>query len=328
VLRSPGVGLTERALIERIAALTSVRAGVAVGVGDDAAVLDDDPATVATQDLLVEGVHFRRRRGDAAELRDLGHRALAVNLSDLAAMGAVPLVALVGLGTPGGAMGAGEVDALYGGMEALAARTGTTIAGGDVTAAPALVLAVTAIGRMPPGAAPVLRRGARPGDRLVVTGPLGAAAAGLLLLEDPLLATGVPEAEALRAAQLRPEPRLEAGRALARLGATAMLDCSDGLALDAARIAEASGLAVTVDLDRVPLAPGVARVAAAAGREADLLAGTGGEDYELLAAVPPDVALPSGLVAVGAFAPGDGLRVLRGGAEVAIGHPGWEHGAQ
>ena len=328
MLRSRRVGLSERALIERIAALATVRAGVAVGIGDDAAVLDDDPATVVSQDMLVEGVHFRRRVGDAAELRDLGHRALAVNLSDLAAMGAVPVAALVGVGVPPEGLGAEEVDALYGGMEALAARTGTTVAGGDVTGAPALVLAVTAIGRMPPGAAPVLRRGARPGHLLVVTGPLGASAAGLLILDDPPLGAGVPEAGALRAAHLRPEPRLETGRALAALGAAAMLDCSDGLVLDATRIGEASGVGVVVDLDRVPVAPGVARVAAAAGLEADLLAATGGEDYELVAALPPGVPLPPGVVVVGVFAPGAGARVLRAGAEVAVARPGWEHGAQ
>ena len=330
------MGLSERALIERIAALTAVRAGIVVGIGDDAAVFDDDPATVATLDLLVEGVHFRLRRRDAGELRDVGHKALAVNLSDLAAMGAAPVAALVGLGAPPASLGAEEVDAIYGGMEALAARAGATLAGGDVTRAPQLVLSVAAIGRMPEGARPVLRSGARAGDVLAVTGPLGAAAAGLLLLEDPLLATGVPEADALRAAQARPEPRLEAGRALSAQGATAMIDCSDGLVIDAARLAEASGLAVTIDLDRVPVAPGVARVAAAAGREADVLAATGGEDYEIVAALPPDATWPFGrrthgqsaldeLTAVGSLTEGSGVRVIRGGREVSLPRQGWEH---
>jgi len=267
---------------------------------------------------------------------DLGHKALAVNLSDLAAMGAAPVAALVGLGGPPRALGVEEVEALYSGIEALAARAGVTVAGGDVTDAPALVLSVAAIGRMPEGARPVLRDGARPGDLLVVSGPLGAAAAGLLLLEDPLLATGVPEAEALRSAHLRPEPRLAAGRALAELGATAMIDCSDGLALDAARLAEASGLAVTIDLARIPVAPGVARVAAAAAREPDVLAATGGEDYELVAALPAEVDWPfgrrghgqlaiQGLAVVGAFTEGTGVRIVRDGREVPLAKLGWEH---
>jgi len=303
-----------------------------VGIGDDAAVLDGDPAVVATQDLLVEGVHFRRA---TTGLADLGHKALAVNLSDLAAMGAEPVAALVGLGLPpDGGPGAEEIDELYAGMEALAERTGVSVAGGDVSAAPVMVLSVCALGRMPAGVAPVLRSGARDGDLLCVTGALGAAAAGLLVLEDPGLRVPPDEAEALVAAHRRPEPRLAAGRALAAHGAHAMLDCSDGLALDALRMARASGLAAVIDLERVPLAAGLAAVAAASGREADLLAATGGEDYELIAAVAPAdldalrAALDVALTPVGRFSAGPpALRLLRAGEEVAAPRLGWEHGA-
>jgi thiamine-monophosphate kinase len=322
----------EIALIERIAARARRRPGLAVGIGDDAAVLEGDPAVVATQDLLVEDVHFRRA---TTGLGDLGHKALAVNLSDLAAMGADAVAALVGLGLPdGGWPGAGEIDELYAGMEALAERSGVSVAGGDVTAAPVMVLSVCALGRMPAGVAPVLRSGAREGDLLCVTGALGAAAAGLILLEQPGLAVDPDDRERLIAAHRRPEPRLAAGRTLAQQGAHAMLDCSDGLALDALRIARASGLAVTIELERLPLADGVAAVAAASGRDPDLLAATGGEDYELIAAVPPAAldrlraALDLPLTPVGRLRAGPpAVRLQRAGREIAAPRLGWEHGA-
>lgn len=305
---------------------------MAVGIGDDAAVLAGDPPIVVTTDLLVEGVHFRRA---TTSMRDLGHRALAVNLSDVAAMGARPVAAFVGLGLPRRERpSGGDVDALYDGMEALAARAGASVAGGDVVDAPVLVLAVTAIGRMDVGVAPVLRSGARPGDLVCVTGILGASAAGLLVLEDPLLATGVAEAEALRAAHRLPQPRLAAGPTLAAGGASAMLDCSDGLALDALRMARASGVAIEIDLDLLPIAPGVSLVAAAAGREPDVLAATGGEDFELIVALAPGrldalrAALDVPLTPVGRILAGEpSLTALRAGLPVHLSRPGWEHGA-
>jgi thiamine-monophosphate kinase len=334
-LRAPRPAQTsEIALLDRIAARVATRAGVAVGIGDDAAVLEGDGSWLVTQDLLVEGVHFRR---ETTSWRDLGHKALAVNLSDVAAMGGVPVAAVVGLALPWRTRPVPDraLEDLYDGMEALAGRHGVTIAGGDVSEGAVLVLAVTAIGRMEPGRAPVLRSGARPGDVLCVTGALGAAAAGLLTLEDPIVATGLApeEAEALVLAQRRPEPRVAAGRVLAGV-AHAMLDCSDGLALDALRLARASGVAVELDLERVPLAPGVARVAEAAGREPDLLAATGGEDYELIAALAPGrveavaAALDVPLTPVGRVTAGEpAIRLLRRGRSVAAPRLGWEHGA-
>ncbi|MCU0308208.1 MAG: thiamine-phosphate kinase, partial [Thermoleophilia bacterium] len=158
----------ELELIRRIAAQTAVRPGVRVGIGDDMAVLAGDPPLLAAVDMLVEGVHFLPGR---TPLADVGHKALAVNLSDVAAMGGEPVCALVGLGLPArGGPDAAGVGELYAGMEALAARTGTTIAGGDVTAAPGLVLSVSVIARMPTGVAPLLRSGGRPGDLVCVTG--------------------------------------------------------------------------------------------------------------------------------------------------------------
>lgn len=322
--------LSELEIIERIAHLTRRRPGVAVGIGDDAAVLDGDPVTVVTQDLLVDGVHFRRTTSGMA---DIGHKALAVNLSDVAAMGAAPVAAFVGLGLPDAhPLDGPDLDALYGAMEALAARHDVTIAGGDVTRAPALLLAVTVVGAMPPGVAPVLRSGARPGDLVCVTGAFGAAAAGLAVLEDPAAGHGVPERDALRGACLRPTPRVLAGQRSAVGGVTAMLDCSDGLALDALRIARASGATVEIDLGRLPIAPGVAAVAARTGQPADVLSATGGDDYELIVTVPPvrfdalrdDLDVP--LTAVGRVVAGPPeLRVSRGGVPVTLQRLGWEH---
>ena len=323
-------GNSEIALIERITARLGVRPGVARSIGDDAAVLDGDPPVVLSQDLLVEGVHFARATMGWA---DVGHRALAVNLSDLAAMGADPVAALVGLGLPErDGPSPADLEALYDGMEALAAAHGLTVAGGDVTSAPAMVIAVTVAGRMGHGIAPLGRDTAEAGDLCCVTGTLGAAAAGLLLVEDPRLGVGVPEAEALAAAHRRPTPRLAGGRALASPGgAAAMLDCSDGLALDAGRIADASGLGVVIRLEDLPVAPGVAAVAAAAGRPPDVLAATGGEDFELVAAVDPArldevrSRLDVPLTVVGRFTAGGGVRLLRHGVEVHPRSLGWEH---
>lgn len=321
--------MPELALIERIARRTALRPGTSLGIGDDAAVLALGDEAVATHDMLVEDVHFRRGTISA---RDLGAKALAVNVSDIAAMGAIPVGVLVGLGLPPGITDE-EVDDLYAGMEEVAAAHGVTVAGGDVTSAPVLVLAVTALGRAAPGVAPLRRSGARDGDLLCVTGPLGGAAAGLLLLEDPDLAAGLPERDALMAAHRRPSPRVAAGLALAAGGATAMLDLSDGLGLDARRMAVASGLRARIDLPAVPVAAGVGAVALAAGRDPLLLAATGGEDYELLAAVPPERlgtlrAAVGDLHVVGALgggAPGVDL-VDADGTERPVGRLGWTHG--
>jgi len=227
-----------------------------------------------------------------------------------------------------------EIDGLYAGLEEMAARHGVTIAGGDVTAAPVLVLAVTAIGRAQDEVPPVRRSGARDGDALCVTGPLGAAAAGLLLLEDPALLPDLPQRAALVAAHRMPVPRVDEGLALARAGATAMMDLSDGLALDARRLAVASGLRARVRLDSLPLARGVREVAAATGTPAALLAATGGEDYELLAAL--DTAAVGRLreggppvVVVGRLVEGEpGVDLLDDDDRpVVLERLGWEHDA-
>ena len=259
---------------------------VRIGMGDDAAVTVPGGATATSVDAIVEGVHFRRGQ---ASLAQIGRKALATALSDLAAMGAEPGEAYVVLGVPPGLDEDGCIE-LIDGIAALAGETGTTLAGGDVTRTPALTVAMTVVGHAPRPELLVGRAGARPGDSLVLTGEIGGAAAGLLLLEQPELegAVGAETAARLRARQLEPRARLAAGRALARAGATAMIDLSDGLGGDARRLAEESGALLRIEVAALPLANGVAEVAAAAGRDPIELALSGGEDYELLAALPAE----------------------------------------
>lgn len=322
--------MSELALIERIASRTALHPGTALGIGDDAAVLDLGGPAVVTHDMLVEGIHFRQETCGPAEL---GAKAVAVNLSDLAAMGVEPVAVVVGLGLPPGYTDSGMADALSGGIEEMAHAHAVTVAGGDVTASPVLVIGVTAIGRPFEGLAPVRRSGGRAGDLLCVTGRLGASVAGLALLEDPLMLIDASLRDALVGAHRRPLPRVAAGRALAAGGARAMMDLSDGLLLDAARLGRASGLRARIERDRVPVAEGVGAVAAALGREAALMAATGGEDYELLAAVPPVMleeiraSLDIPLTVVGALVEGEPGAELRdaAGRLVHVDSPGWTH---
>jgi len=261
-------------------------ARVRLGSGDDAAVTVPGGATATSVDAIVEGVHFRRSE---APPQAIGRKALATALSDLAAMGAEAGEAYVVLGAPSD-LAENEFDALLDGLLGLAEETGTTLAGGDLTRAPALTLAVTVVGHAPRADDFVRRSGARPGDVLVVTGELGGAAAGRLLLDRPELGDELAEstADRLRSRQLDPTPRLRSGQALAAASATAMIDLSDGLAGDAAHISAASGVALRIEAGSLPLAKGLAEVAAAAGQEPLQLAVSGGEDYELLAVLPPD----------------------------------------
>lgn len=259
---------------------------VKAGSGDDAAVTVPGGATATSVDAIVEGVHFRR---DQAGLVTIGRKALSTALSDLAAMGAESGEAYVVLGAPAD-LGEDECLELIDGLVAVAAETGTTIAGGDVSRAPALTLAVTVVGHAATAEQLIGRGGAEPGDALLLTGELGGAAAGLLLLERPELSSAVSTETAarLRQRQLDPTPRLAAGKALAAAGARAMIDLSDGLGGDAVHLAKQSGVALRIELDSLPLADGVAAIAGACGRDPFELASAGGEDYELLAALPPE----------------------------------------
>jgi thiamine-monophosphate kinase len=253
------------------------RRGLVAGVEHDAAQLGD--GLVATQDALVENIHFRL---DWMDWRALGFRAAAVNLSDLAASGATPHALLVTLAVPGATL-ADDVIAFYEGI----ADAGVPVVGGDTTSSDSVVISVTALGRSVrvPG-----RAGAQPGDLLVVTGPLGAAGA------------------AFRAHHyVAPPVRLEEGRALAAT-AHALMDLSDGIAVDAGHIARRSGVRCVIDLDAVPLAEGAT------------LEDVGfGEDFELLAAVTDT----QGFAVVGRVEAGEGVVTLRAGEPCAL--PGWEH---
>jgi thiamine-monophosphate kinase len=301
---------------------------VELGSGDDAAITVPGGATATSVDAIVEGVHFRR--GEAG-LETIGRKALAAALSDLAAMGAEQGEAYVALGAPSD-LTEDDLLALLDGMLELAEETGTSIAGGDLTRAPALTLAVTVVGHAPSAADFVSRGGAQPGDLVVLTGVLGGAAAGRLLLDDPALAAAVPAttAERLRARQLDPSPRLRSGRALAAAGARAMIDLSDGLGGDAAHLAEAGGVAVKIGAASLPLGDGVAALAAAAGLDPLLLAVSGGEDYELLATVPAgavdeasariETAGETSLTTIGEIAEGQGVEIrLPGGGQLEAG---------
>jgi thiamine-monophosphate kinase len=274
-------------LIEAFVAAAAASPRAPRGPGDDAAVLARGRGeTCVTVDAVVEGVHFRRA---SSRLEDVGHKALAVNLSDLAAMGARPRWALVALGVPGGFRLA-DARRLGAGFGALARATGTALVGGNVTRAPGLALTVTVGGEVPPGRA-LLRSGARPGERVWVSGSLGDARLGLALLERP----GGPEARQLRRfprlaraateRQRRPVPRLALGAALVGV-ASACIDLSDGLTQDAGHLAAASGAALHLDAGALPVSGALAAAYPDAGQRARAAA-TGGEDYELLFTVPP-----------------------------------------
>lgn len=312
------------ALRERIAQIAGDGGSEAVvlGSGDDAAITVRAGATATSVDALVEGVHFRIPPFTPAQV---GHKALAVALSDLAAMGAEPGEAYVQLGVPDD-RGDPELLELADGLARVARGHGVSIVGGDVTRAPALLVAITVVGGSADPERLVRRAGARAGDLVAVTGELGGAAAAIELLERPALAGLLDPAvaEALRARQLEPEPRLAAGRALAEAGARAMIDLSDGLGADAGHLAAAGGVGIEIDPGALPVQAGVAELAAAGGMDPVELATAGGEDYELLVVLAPEAfarardavaATGSSLTSIGDVVEGEGVR-LRGGGTV------------
>ena len=308
--------------VRRIAAALGPRAA---GLGDDCAVLPpSDRRLVASTDVSVEGVHFLR---GWLTLEEIGWRATAAALSDLAAEGADAAGVLVALTVP---PDAGDVDvtAVMSGAGAATAAVGAAILGGDLSAGPVWSLAVTVLGW---ATRPVSRSGAQPGDGLWVTGMLGGPRAAL----EAWRRKQAPDPMA-RAAFAHPAPRLAAGRWLADHGARAMIDLSDGLGADAAHLAAGSEVAITLELDRVPVALAVIAEARLLGIPPEQFAAESGEEYELLAALPEDFdqdlvldfrqAAGVVLTRIGTVSSGSGVRARLGGVDVAL--AGYDHFAQ
>jgi thiamine-monophosphate kinase len=306
-----------------------------VAIGDDCAVLEPTAgaALVATTDLVLEDVHFRRRYAEPA---DIGWKSLAVNLSDIAAMGAEPRWALIALACPATTT-AEEVDAFYEGLLALADEHGVAIVGGDTSSSPAgWLVNVTVLGEaMQP---PLLRSGARPGDAVVVTGTLGRSAAGLAILSRRDAPAGVDAATlaGLTTAHLRPRPRVAEGRWLAGAGGvTAMIDLSDGLVTDLGHIAEESRLGARVDVGRIPIDPAARRLADVLRHDPLEWATSGGEDYELLLTCAADeharladglrAATGAALTVIGEVTSRPPVRFTDAGGREARLRPGFEH---
>jgi thiamine-monophosphate kinase len=279
----------EDALVRVIRAMTASSAGAAgvrVGIGDDCAVLEPRPglALLATTDLMIEDVHFRRRWAEPA---DIGWKSIAVNLSDIAAMGGRPRWALVALACPEDTR-AEEIEAFYEGALALARSHEVAVVGGDTSASPSgWLVNVTLLGE---AVTPRLRSTAGPGDTVAVTGSLGRSAAGLAVLERGTAPANVDSAKLaeVTAAHLRPSPRVAEGAWLAAAGGvTAMMDLSDGLGIDLPRLLGESGVAAEVDIDQVPVDASTRGVAAALSADPIAWATGGGEDYELLLTCHP-----------------------------------------
>ncbi len=280
---------------------------------------------------MVDGAHFRLCEGWATPA-EVGHRALAGALSDLAAMGAEPGEAYLVLGLPAGFAEQQALE-LVRGAKALAVETGTTIAGGDVVAAPVLTVSFTAVGWAEREEELVGRDGALPGDLVGVTGRLGGAGGALAIMEGRAARATGSETAIARARW--PSPRLQEGRALAAAGVHAMIDLSDGLATDAEHLGRRSGVRLRIELERLPLEAGVAEICAELGLPSWQLAATAGEDYELCFCVAPEkraqleAAVPKAggvqvtwIGEVDEGAPGVTL-LARGGDEVRLG--GFEH---
>jgi thiamine-monophosphate kinase len=345
--------LGEFGLIAAIQALLPAGHALVLGIGDDAAVISaPDRRVVASTDLLVEGRHFRR---DWSSAFDVGVKAAAQNLADIAAMGAAPTALLVGFAAPGDLAVAWAED-LVRGLAAECERAGASVAGGDVSSADSVVLAITALGDLA-GREPVTRSGARPGDMLAIAGQLGRSAAGLALLEAgvggqpgsagaadrPSAAVGPPAGAAGRPAPAvavgqerpdavalgglldshrRPRPPYDAGPEAAVIGATSMIDISDGLAADLGHVAEASGVLVDIDAAALPGDPALQAAAEVLGADWRHWVLTGGEDHALAATFPPGTGLPPRWAVVGTVREGRGVTV---DSRPVAGPGGWQH---
>jgi thiamine-monophosphate kinase len=324
--------LGEFGLIAELAARFPPAAAATVGIGDDSAVLATPAGNVvAAVDFLIEGRHFRRAWSSGY---DAGVKAAARSLADIAAMGAVPTALLVALALPDSLPVDWALD-LASGIAAECRRAGAGVAGGDTAKADSVIVSVTALGSLPAGTTAVCRSGARPGDIVAVAGPLGRSAAGLALLRAGL--ADHPGATAahreLVAAHLRPAPPYDAGLEAARLGATAMIDTSDGLLADLGHVTQASGVAIDLATAALDLGDPLAAAAGALhprtgpdfAAASKLIASwvlTGGEDHSLVATFPPAASLTPRWRVIGTVHPGSGVTV---DGTPYDGPAGWEH---
>jgi thiamine-monophosphate kinase len=311
--------LGEFGLIAAIREVLPAGGALLLGAGDDAAVLRAaDGRVVASTDLLVEGRHFRR---DWSGPRDVGSKAAAQNLADIAAMGASPTGILVGLAAPG-ELTVDWVLEMMRGMVAECERAGASLAGGDISGADAIMLGVTALGDLG-GREPVTRSGARPGDQVAISGRIGWSAAGLALLRAGHSAGSLPPdlAELVRA-HLRPRPDYTAGPQAAMSGATAMIDVSDGLLADLGHVCSASGVSVNVLTSSLPVAESVRTAAALLGEDWLEWTLAGGEDHALAATFPAKAVLEQNWTVIGGVQEGGEVLV---DSAVRGGRAGWDH---
>ncbi len=328
--------LGEFPLIERLEQIIATeRSDIIVGIGDDVAVLADsgEEFLLATVDSQVEHVHFLRHE---ISPHQLGRRALAINLSDIAAMGGRPQVALVSLALPADTEVAWMED-LYRGLREEADRYGTAVVGGNMARSPGgAFIDVCVLGRVRREHL-LLRSGARPGDRVLVTGQLGQAGAGLKLLLEPNLSVAPPDRDILLTHLLTPTPRVTEAAAIAHTGlATAMIDISDGLSSDVGHICERSQVGVRIWAERLPISAAVRHVAELTATPSWQLALAGGEDYELCFTAPPEAVeklmaaleeTNTPVTMVGEILPAEQDRrlVLPDGQEVRLEPSGWQH---
>lgn len=302
----------EFGLISRICSALPSLPSVLVGPGDDTAVVVAPDGRVAiTTDMLVEGTHFRL---DWSSAKDVGHKAAAASLADIAAMGAAPTAIVVAFGTPGELPLSWVMDC-SGALGDEAARGGAALVGGDVVSAEQVIVSVTAIGDLG-GRSPVLRSGARAGDVLAIAGRIGWSAAGLALLRADL----ADPAEVV-AAHRRPQPCYAAGPAAASAGARAMIDVSDGLVADARHVAESSGVSLALDTALLVPSPEICRAADLLRADARTWMLQGGEDHALLAAFPPGAPLPDPFVPIGKV-----CAIDAGGPSVTVDGEPWMQG--
>ena len=291
--------LGEFSLISELMAFFSQGENVFLGPGDDAAVVRVPQGhVVMSTDMLVEGRHFRR---DWSSAEDIGHRAAAESLSDINAMGGTAHAITVALGAPPDLPTQWALDFARG-LADECALVGASVVGGDLTRSDAVVIAITAIGAV--RTAPIVRGGAKPGDILALCGRQGWAAGGLAILS-----RGFRSPRALVEAYQRPCPPYEAGPQAAQVGATSLIDISDGLVAEATHLAEASGVAIDIHADAFDIAEPLQAVAAAMGTDPLALILGGGDDHALLATFPPDASLPEGWRAIGAVGEGEGVSV-------------------